>query len=52
MASAGFLLEIFSPRELSLIVGLAYLCFTAIYAVLFAKLNLVVEKRTLMRHII
>ncbi|UJW56910.1 MFS transporter [Bacillus sp. A116_S68] len=52
MASAGFLLEIFSPRELSLIVGLAYLCFTAIYAVLFSKLNLVVEKRTLMRHII
>ncbi|UTR13802.1 MFS transporter [Salipaludibacillus sp. LMS25] len=50
MASAGFLLEVFSPRELSLIVGFGYLCFTAIYAILFSKINLVYEKRNLFRN--
>ncbi|MCM3488163.1 MFS transporter [Alkalihalophilus marmarensis] len=49
MASAGFLLEVFPPRELSLIVGVAYIAFTILYSILFSKLNLVKEKRELLR---
>ncbi|WP_394140975.1 MFS transporter [Cytobacillus oceanisediminis] len=45
MGSAGFLLEIFAPRTLSLIVGLAYILFTSMYALLFARVDLVKEKR-------
>lgn len=51
MASAGFLLELFDPRELSFIVGIVYISFTVIYAVLFSKLNLISEKRELLRKI-
>lgn len=49
MASAGFLLELFNPRELSLVVGVSYLVLALLYAVLFLKLNLVKEKRKLVR---
>ncbi|MED1601957.1 MFS transporter [Alkalihalophilus marmarensis] len=49
MASAGFLLVLFHPRELSLIVGSADIVFTIIYLILFSKLNLVKEKRGLLR---
>ncbi|QOY38166.2 MFS transporter [Anaerobacillus isosaccharinicus] len=49
MASAGFLIELVSPRELSLFVGFAYIIFTVFYSVLFSRLNLVTEKRVLLR---
>ncbi|WP_331377459.1 MFS transporter [Alkalihalophilus pseudofirmus] len=49
MASAGFLLEVFTPRELSLLVGVAYIAFTILYSIQFSKLNLVKEKRELLR---
>ncbi|MCM3707491.1 MULTISPECIES: MFS transporter [Cytobacillus] len=51
MGTAGFLLEIFAPRTLSLIIGLAYLIFAVIYALLFARVDLVKEKRALIRGI-
>ncbi|MBX9976105.1 MFS transporter [Cytobacillus firmus] len=51
MGTAGFLLEIFAPRTLSLIIGLAYLVFTIIYALLFARVDLVKEKREFIRGI-
>ncbi|MDT8861294.1 MFS transporter [Alkalihalobacillus sp. MEB130] len=51
MASAGFLLEVYSPRELSFIVGFAYIGFTLFYSVLFSRLNLVFEKRELLKRV-
>ncbi|WP_264741010.1 MFS transporter [Cytobacillus firmus] len=51
MGTAGFLLEIFAPRTLSLIIGLAYLVFTIIYALLFSRVDLVKEKREFIRSI-
>ncbi|RXI96643.1 MFS transporter [Anaerobacillus alkaliphilus] len=51
MASGGFLLEFFQPRELSMVVGVSYIGFTVMYAILFLKVNLVIEKRFLMRKI-
>ncbi|MDM5227790.1 MFS transporter [Cytobacillus sp. NJ13] len=51
MGTAGFLLEIFAPRTLSLIIGLAYLVFTIIYALLFSRVDLVKEKREFTRGI-
>ncbi|UTR10756.1 MFS transporter [Evansella sp. LMS18] len=49
MASAGFLLEVYNPRELSLIVGVSYISFTFFYSLLFIKLNLVQEKKRLLK---
>lgn len=49
MGAAGFLLEIFDPRTLSLIIGLSYLIFTFMYALLFARVDLVKEKREFIR---
>jgi hypothetical protein len=51
MGTAGFLLEIFAPRTLSLIIGLAYLIFAVMYALLFARVDLVKEKREFIRGI-
>ncbi|MCD8508456.1 MAG: hypothetical protein LRY73_00100 [Bacillus sp. (in: Bacteria)] len=49
MASAGFLLEVFSPRELSFLVGVAYIGLTLLYGFLFTRVNIVKEKRELYR---
>ncbi|MCS0790613.1 MFS transporter [Cytobacillus firmus] len=51
MGAAGFLLEIFDPRTLSLIIGLSYLIFTIMYALLFARVDLVKEKREFIKGI-
>lgn len=47
MGLAGFLLEMFTPRTLSLLVGITYILFTILFAVLFSRVNLVKEKRML-----
>ncbi|WP_106495281.1 MFS transporter [Lentibacillus sp. Marseille-P4043] len=47
MGVAGFLLEVFNPRTLSFLVGITYIVLTILYAILFAKVNLVNEKRKL-----
>ncbi len=51
MGSAGFLLEIFTARQLSFIIGFAYIVFTIMYALLFAKVDLIKEKREFCRYI-
>jgi MFS family permease len=50
MAAAGFLLEVFTPRALSLGVGITYIFFTILYALMFTKINLANDKRDLLRH--
>jgi MFS family permease len=50
MAAAGFLLEVFTPRALSLAVGITYIIFTILYAIMFTKVNLVNDKRELLRN--
>ncbi|WP_099156688.1 MFS transporter [Virgibacillus ndiopensis] len=47
MGAAGFLLEAFQPRTLSLLVGITYVFFTVLYALLFLKVDLIKEKRKL-----
>lgn len=47
MGVAGFLLEVFNPRTLSLLVGITYILFTVLYAILFSRVNLIKEKRKL-----
>jgi MFS family permease len=49
MAAGGFLLEVFTPRALSSGVGFTYIFFTILYAIMFAKINLVNEKRYLLK---
>jgi MFS family permease len=49
MAAAGFLLEAFTPRALSLAVGITYIIFTILYALMFTRINLVNDKRDLLR---
>ena len=49
MGAAGFLLEVFTPRTLSLLVGITYVLFTILYATLFSRVNLIKEKIKLMR---
>ncbi|WP_188455934.1 MFS transporter [Virgibacillus oceani] len=47
MGAAGFLLEVFDPRNLSLLAGMTYILFTGVYAAMFLKVDLVKEKRKL-----
>jgi MFS family permease len=49
MAAAGFLLEVFSARSLSLAVRITYIIFSVVYVIMFAKINLVKEKRYLLK---
>ncbi|MEC5425739.1 MFS transporter [Virgibacillus sp. C22-A2] len=49
MGIAGFLLEVFEPRALSFLVGITYIIFTIIYAILFLQVDLLHEKRKLRR---
>ncbi|GAE33722.1 hypothetical protein JCM9157_744 [Halalkalibacter akibai JCM 9157] len=49
MAAAGFLLEGVSARDLSLLIGVVYICLTGVYAWLFFRLNLVKEKKNLLK---
>ncbi|PPA71011.1 MFS transporter [Jeotgalibacillus proteolyticus] len=51
MAAGGFLLEIFEPRFLSILVGVAYLIFTAVYALIFSNMDLIKEKKELIRKV-
>ncbi|SFB06964.1 Predicted arabinose efflux permease, MFS family [Lentibacillus halodurans] len=49
MGVAGVLLKIFEPRTLSFLVGITYIVFTVVYAILFSKIDLVKAKRELRR---
>jgi len=49
MVAAGFLLEGVSARDLSLLIGVVYICLTGVYAWLFFRLNLVKEKKNLLK---
>ena len=49
MGAAGFLLEVFEPRTLSFVVGITYIIFSIIYSCLFIKVDLIKEKRNLVR---
>lgn len=49
MGAAGFLLEVFDPRTLSFVVGITYIIFTILYCFLFIQVNLIKEKRDLVR---
>src|SRR5699024_6395011 len=47
MGVAGWLVELFAPRPLSIYVGWTYICFTILYAILFTRVKLGREKRYL-----
>lgn len=47
IAVGGLLLEVFGPRVLGGIVGLLYIGFTIIYAIMFKQINFLKEKRNL-----
>ncbi|WP_284141600.1 MFS transporter [Virgibacillus sp. LDC-1] len=49
MGVAGFLLEMFTPRQLSLLVGCMYVFFSLLYGFMFSRLSLKTEKRKLAR---